>query len=192
MSSRRMRRWNFIATSEYLSGSMASVAVLLLSSGIAFAREPASSGAAATSAGKAPASSRAAESANAGVATVPPSTTVEKKAAKLSGEALGADFKAGHFTLGEEKLREAIRICVPEVRSPGFQARLHRDLGYIYVVGFLRVDDGKDEFTAALSLDPTVALTLPMQSHEVTTAFAEIKTQAGAGTASQAAPAQAT
>jgi hypothetical protein len=169
---------------------MALVGVFLLSSGIALAREPSASGAAATSPGKAPASSQAAESSNVGVATVPPSTTVEKKAAKLSGEALGADFKAGHFTLGEEKLREAIRICVPEVCSPGFQARLHRDLGYIYVVGFLRVDDGKDEFTVALSLDPTVALTVPMQSPDVTKAFAEVKTQqAGAGTAPQAAPA---
>ncbi len=171
--------------------SMALRAALFLSSGIALARPPSPSGAAATSAGNAPTSSAGAapapsatsvaagqsdaELSNAGVATVPAKTPVEKKAAKLSKEALGADFQAGHFTISEEKLREAIRICGPEVCSVGFQARLHRDIGFIYAGGFLRIDDGKDEFTAALSLDPTVALAVPMQTTEVMKAFAEIK-----------------
>ena len=127
-----------------------------------------------------------------GVAAVPPKTPVERQAAKLSAEALGPDFRAGHFTLSEEKLREAIRICVPGVCSTGFQARLHRDLGFVYVGGFLRVDDGKDEFTAALSLDPTVALPQTMQTHEVVKAFAETKAQLfGGGSVANQPPATA-
>ena len=163
-----------IATSEYLTGLATTVLVLTTFSDTALARAPSASGAAATSAG---ANLPGPEASTTGLATVPAKTPVEKRAAKLSAEALGADFKAGHFTISEEKLREAIRICTPEVCSTGFQARLHRDLGFVYVGGFLRIDDGKDEFTAALSLDPTVALTAPMQTPEVTKAFAEAKTQ---------------
>jgi hypothetical protein len=118
-----------------------------------------------------------ANDASAGVATVPPKTPTEKKAARLSAEALGADFKAGRFTVSEEKLREAIRICGPGLCSTSFQARLHRDLAYVYVDGFLRVDDGKDEFTAALSLDATVALTAPMQTSTAIKAFSDAKAQ---------------
>ncbi len=188
----------FIATSEYLTGLAPAVLVLTMYPDTALARAPSASGAAATSAApsgssgpsRQPSASGAAATSSAstagapapepsttGIATVPAKTPVEKQAARLSAEALGADFKAGHFTTSEQKLREAIRICTPEVCSAGFQARLHRDLGFVYVGGFLRIDDGKDEFTAALSLDPTVALTAPMQTSEVTKAFAETKAQ---------------
>ena len=145
-----MRRQNGIVNPQGRIVGVAWAAVLSLSSVPGLARPPLTPGAAATSVGNPQATSN---SSNTGVATIPATTPAEKQAAKLSSAALGADFRAGHFTVCEEKLREAIRICVPEVCSAGFQARLHRDLGYIYVGGFKRVDDGKDEFTAALSLD---------------------------------------
>lgn len=112
-----------------------------------------------------------------GVATVPAQTPTEKQAARLSAEALGPLFKARRFPASEAKLREAIRICGPQECSTPFSARLHRDIGYLYVDGMKRVDDGKDEFTVALSMDPSVILTDSMLSLAVTQAFAETKKQ---------------
>ncbi len=174
---------------------LALATAILFTCGFAVAREPSASGAAATSGSTAAAppaasatpsagtkaSPASTDSSGLGVATVPPTTAVEKKAAKLSSEALGPDFQAGHFNVSESKLRDAIRICVPEVCSVGFQARLHRDIGYVYIAGLMRVDDGKDEFTAALSLDPTVALTPAMQFPEVSAAFTEVRTYLAGG-----------
>ncbi len=197
MGFRRMRRRNIVAV---LGRPPALATALLFSSGIALAREPSASGAAATSGSTstpAPAASatagavtkaspQSADSSSLGVATVPPTTAVEKKAAKLSSEALGPDFQAGHFNVSESKLREAIRICVPEVCSVGFQARLHRDIGFVYAGGLMRIDDGKDEFTAALSLDPTVALTPAMQFPDVMKAFTEVRTYLAGGSEPEA------
>ena len=168
---------------------MALASIVLLSSEIALAREPSESGAptatppaaSATSGAAAKASPESADTSSLGVATVPPTTAVEKKAAKLSSEALGPDFQAGHYNVSETKLREAIRICVPQVCSVGFMARLHRDIGFVYVGGLLRVEDGKDEFTAALSLDPTVALTPIMQFPDVIKVFTEVRTYLAGG-----------
>ena len=130
-----------------------------------------------------------------GVPTVVPQTPTEIKAAKMSAEALGPIFRNRGFKAGEAKLRDAIRICGPEVCSAPFQARLHRDLGFLLIEGQKRLDDGKDEFTVALTLDPTTSLTERMLSLSVTTAFAEIRTALGAPadapTAAAAAPAPA-
>lgn len=129
--------------------------------------------AAPVAAASAPAAATAAEPT--GVATVPPTTATEKQAAKLSAEALGPLLRSRQLKLGELRLREAIRICGPEVCSTAFSARLHRDLGYLYVDALKRVDDGKDEFTVALSLDSTVILAEPMLSLAVTESFADVK-----------------
>ena len=112
-----------------------------------------------------------------GIATVFPLTPVEIKAAKMSADALGPLYRSRRLAQSEAKLREAIRICGPQDCAVAFSARLHRDLGYLYVDGMSRVDDGKDEFTVALSLDPTVILTDTMLSLAVTQAFAEVKKQ---------------
>ncbi len=122
-----------------------------------------------------------------GIASVVPETPTEKKAAKMSADALGPIYRARGYQVSESKLRDAIRICGPEVCSQPFQARLHRDLGYLYVDGMKRVDDGKDEFTLALTLDPTVILTNSMLSLAVTQAFAETKKQVEGAESAQAA-----
>jgi hypothetical protein len=60
--------------------------------------------------------------------------------------------------------------------SEAFKARLHRDLGFVYVAGMKRVEDGKDEFTAALTGDATVVLTSTMEDKPaVKQAFGEVK-----------------
>jgi len=167
---------------------LALAAVMSLKSGFALARESSASGAPSSSGASKPstrvnatASSSDTGMANAGAATVPPVTPVEKKAARLSNEALGVDFSAGRFKISEKKLREAIRICKPEVCSTSFQARLHRDLGFVYVTALERVDDGKDEFAIALNLDPTVVLPFLQQTGAATKAFADVKARLARG-----------
>ncbi len=145
----------------------------------AFAKPPTSSSTSAASASKASATgsgSATGDSSAAGQATVEPSTPAEKRAAKLASEATGADFRAGHHAVAEKKLRDAIQICMLQSCSEAFKARLHRDLGFVYVAGMKRVEDGKDEFTAALTGDSTVTLTSAMEDKPaVKQAFGEVK-----------------
>jgi hypothetical protein len=108
-----------------------------------------------------------------------PSTWAEKKAVKLSGEALSKDYPAGHHDAAEKKIREGIQICMVQKCSQAIQARLHRDLGVVYVAGMKKVEDGKDEFTAALKQDPDVALTASAaEIPAVKQAFDEVKNPA--------------
>jgi len=131
--------------------------------------------------------SAASNSSAAGQASVEASTPGEKRAAKLASDATGADFRAGRHPAAEKKLREAIQICMVQSCSDAFKARLHRDLGFVYVAGMKRVEDGKDEFTAALTTDSTVVLTPAMEEKPaVKQAFGEVK---GAMSSAQTSPA---
>lgn len=73
--------------------------------------------------------------------------------------------------------------------SVPFQARLHRDLGVVYIAGMKRVEDGKDEFTAALAADATVALAAPMDMPAVKQAFIDVKASMAGGAGSTASTA---
>ncbi len=140
---------------------------------VACAKQAAGDASAGTSSGS---GSSASSVSTSGVASVEPSTPAEKKAAKLAGEATGADYKAGRQPIAERKLRDAIKICMLQSCSDPFKARLHRDLGFIYVAGLKRVEDGKDEFTAALTADATVILTPGMENSQAAKqAFEDVK-----------------
>jgi hypothetical protein len=105
-----------------------------------------------------------------------PTTWAEKKAVKLSNEALAKDYAAGHHDAAEKKIREGIQICMVQKCSDAIQARLHRDLGVVYIAGMKHVEDGKDEFAAALKQDPAIALTsASAEIPAVKQAFDEVK-----------------
>ena len=112
-----------------------------------------------------------------GSEAVAPKNATERRAAQYSREALGRDFSAGHYFLSEGKLREAIHLCTVESCSVPFQARLHRDLGYVYVAGLDRPSDARDEFATATNMDPSVLLTPAMQTPEVEQAFNDAMTK---------------
>jgi len=133
----------------------------------------------------------ASESSSSGGATVAPKSATEKHAAKFSREALGADFRAGRFLLAEGKLREAIHMCANDMCSVGFQSRLHRDLGFLYVTGLRRLNDARKEFAAAWKLDPSVSLTPAMQTPEVKEAFDEAMDQSSSPKARKHKPVEA-
>jgi len=107
-----------------------------------------------------------------------PSTPAEKRAFRLDTDAMGPDFRAHRFTAGEKKIRDAIQVCMIQTCATSFKARLHRDLGFIYVAGMKHVEDGKDEFTAALAMDASVTLSPDMQAEAgVRQAFDEVKAE---------------
>ena len=174
MVKRNIRQLNSVFINRVIAWASWSTALVATSTVLA---KPAASAAtppaAASSAANASATSN---SFAAGQASVEASTPGEKRAAKLASDATGPDFRAGHHPAAEKKLREAIQICLVQSCSDPFKARLHRDLGFVYVAGMKRVEDGKDEFTAALTADSTVVLTPAMEEKPaVKQAFGEVK-----------------
>jgi hypothetical protein len=114
------------------------------------------------------------KSATDGIATVAPSTPAEKRAAALASDAMNKDFLAMAFENAEKKLRKAVQICLQQPCTAPFRARLNRDIGVVYIVGMNKIEDGKDEFAAALIGDPTVAIAPEMVTDEVSKAFLEV------------------
>jgi hypothetical protein len=105
-----------------------------------------------------------------------PTTWAEKRAVKLASEAIGTDYWSGHHAVAEKKLREGIQLCMVQKCASAIMARLHRDLGVVYVAGMKKVEDGKDEFSAAFAADANVALTTSMaEMPTVKQAFDEVK-----------------
>ena len=149
---------------------LAGTAVWMLGSSIAFAR-PASSGGdtsaksdSASSSAKSDSSKSDSSKTNSAISSdsPEPKTAPEKRASKLGSEAIGTDYWSGRHEMAEKKLREGIQICMTQHCSPAILAHLHRDLGVVYIAGMKHVEDGKDEFTAALNADPTVTLAASM------------------------------
>jgi hypothetical protein len=102
-------------------------------------------------------------------------TPAEKRAAALAKDAMDKDYLGMTYPAAEKKLRRAMQICMDQNCSAPFRARLHRDIGIIYVVGLNRAEDGKDEFSTALTLDPTVAISAEMNNDQAEKAFLEVK-----------------
>src|SRR5215510_3918712 len=69
----------------------------------------------------------------------------DDKADSLDQDAIDNDYLAMKFPDADRKLRQAIAICGRTGCSPNVIARLHRDLGILYIVT-KRVDDGKAQF----------------------------------------------
>jgi hypothetical protein len=111
-----------------------------------------------------------------GVAVVRATTPTEKRAAALASEAMNADFLNTDFAGAEKKLRRAVEMCLKrDSCSVPFLARLHRDIGVVYIVGMERIEDGKDEFATALSADATVAIVPETNTEAIESAFIEVK-----------------
>jgi len=111
-----------------------------------------------------------------GVAVVRATTLTEKRAAAMASEAMNRDFLNTDFALAEKKLRRAVETCLTlSSCSVAFIARLHRDIGVVYIVGMDKLEEGKDEFAAALSADMTVAIVAETNTEAVEAAFMDVK-----------------
>jgi hypothetical protein len=109
-------------------------------------------------------------------------------ATKLADDAINNDYLATNFAEAEKKLKSAVTMCGANACSAQTRARLHRDLGVVYVAGMNRVDDGKKEFGEALKADPNIALEKDLTTPEVEKAFQAAK---GGGAATPAPTAKA-
>jgi hypothetical protein len=60
-------------------------------------------------------------------------------------------------------------------------AEIHRDLAVVYIAGENKVDEGKAEFIAAVTADPTIELDKDLATEAVQAAFQEVKASVGGG-----------
>lgn len=96
-------------------------------------------------------------------------------ATKLADEALLNEYLAMDFQGAIKKLEKALAICEGGKCSPKVLARIHRDLGVVYLAGLNDAATGQAEFAAALSADPNVALDPDLSTDAVVQAFNEAK-----------------
>jgi hypothetical protein len=160
---------------------IAGAAVWMLGGSLAVARPASSGGDSSAKSDSAKSDSAKSDSAKTNSAinsdSPEPKTVAEKQASKLGSEAMGSDYGSGRHEIAEKKLREGIQICMTQHCSPAILAHLHRDLGVVYIAGMKHVEDGKDEFTAALTADPAVTLSPSMvDMPAVKQAFDDVKT----------------
>ncbi len=104
-------------------------------------------------------------------------------ATKLADDALMNEYLAMDFEGAIAKLQKALALCGADKCSPAVVARLHRDLGVVYLAGLNDAAKGKAEFAAAVAADPAIELDPDLATEAVTQAFNEAKSGAGAGPA---------
>lgn len=100
-------------------------------------------------------------------------------ATKLADDALNADYLAMNFDAAVAKLEKALTTCGAKGCSPKVLGRIHRDLGVVYIAGLNNTADGKAEFVAALTADPSVTLDKDLATDAVLAVFEEVKTSMG-------------
>ena len=105
----------------------------------------------------------------------------DAEATQLADEALLSDYLAMNFDGAVSKLTKAIRLCGGDKCSGKTLARVHRDLGVVYIAGLGKAADGKAEFVAALTADPSVQLDADLATDEVKAVFAEVQASIGGG-----------
>lgn len=96
-------------------------------------------------------------------------------AQKLQGDAMNSDYLGTNFTGAESKLQKALKTCGETGCSPAVVAKLHRDLGVVYIGGMNKPDQGKAEFAAAQKADPAVALDKDLTTPDIQKAWDEVK-----------------
>ncbi len=110
----------------------------------------------------------------------------DQAALDLAKQAIEVDYLGTKFAEAKKKLEQALVLCGPKSCSNQVLARLHHDLGIVYIGGFAKPDEGKSEFVAALKADPKITLNPDFASDEVEAAFNEAK--GGAGQSATPAP----
>jgi hypothetical protein len=100
-----------------------------------------------------------------------PAQTKDEAAVQLADEAFLNEYLAMDFEGAVKKLQRALAMCEPGKCSPPVMARLHRDLGVVYVAGLGDAERGQTEFSTALMADPSIELDPDFATDAVTQAF---------------------
>jgi hypothetical protein len=93
-----------------------------------------------------------------------------------------------------EKAREILKKALDACQSSGLAqhpiaARTHLHMGVVIIEGFKNRELGEKQFTAALAIEPTIAMTPALVTPEISDAFDEAKDKAKNGSAASAASA---
>jgi hypothetical protein len=98
----------------------------------------------------------------------------DAEATKLADQAIQDDYLATRFDVAIKKLKKAINLCKKGKCSDGVVARLHRDLGTVYIAGQNKLEPGKAELKKAVELDPEIELDESLSTPELQSAFEEV------------------
>lgn len=124
----------------------------------------------------------AAAAALAALALAPVAEAAPKDAAaqKLQNDAMNTDYLGTNFSGAEAKLQRAVKTCGDKGCSPAVAAKIHRDLGVVYIGGMNKLADGKAEFAAALAADPNCQLDKDLTTPDIQKAWDEVKKKGAA------------
>jgi hypothetical protein len=103
----------------------------------------------------------------------------DQAALELAKKAIEVDYLGTKFAEAKKKLDQALALCGPKSCSSKIVARLHRDLGVVYIGGLTKPEDGKAEFVTALKTDPEIVLDPDLTSEEVEAVFNDAKASVG-------------
>lgn len=98
----------------------------------------------------------------------------EAQALRALRQALDEDYLQTRFDAAELKLRAALQSCGGAC-SIALRARLHVALGAVLAGGKKQLDDARDEFVAALMLDPRIEPNPDLLSTEVSFAYEQAR-----------------
>jgi hypothetical protein len=98
----------------------------------------------------------------------------DAEATSLADKAIQEDYLATKFDAAVKKLKKAVKLCAKGKCSDSVLARVHRDLGTVYIAGQNKREPGKAELKKALELDPNLELDESLTTPELQSAFEEV------------------
>jgi hypothetical protein len=98
----------------------------------------------------------------------------EAEAQRALKQALDEDYLQTRFDAAEQKLRAAIQGC-GKACSAATRAKLHVALGSVLAGGKKELEDARDEFVEALTIDPTIEPSPDLLSTEVSFAYEQAR-----------------
>ncbi|UQA60065.1 hypothetical protein [Polyangium aurulentum] len=113
----------------------------------------------------------------------------DAQAEKATKEALDVDFLETKFDRAEKKLRAAIDACGADKCTPSVKAQAYVALGVVLAGGKKELEDAREAFVEALTLDKNAKPDPDVVSAEVTYAFDQARKQLKLDAAAPAGPA---
>jgi hypothetical protein len=116
----------------------------------------------------------------------------DERAERMTADAMNTDYLATNFKQAQLKLSQALALCSHDgACSPGVRARIHRELGVVYIAGLNELEGGKQQFREGLALDPTLDLDKDLTTPEMRTAFDAVRAETAGQPASGPEPREA-
>jgi hypothetical protein len=116
----------------------------------------------------------------------------DERAQRMAADAMNNDYLATNFKQAQLKLGQALALCSHDgACSAGVRARIHRELGVVYIAGLNELEGGKQQFREGLALEPTLDLDKDLTTLEIRAAFDAVRAENRAALPEAAVPAAA-